>query len=65
MTQCDQVLNHLKARPGRIITTYQAYDLYKITRLPDRIRDLRAKGHEINGAMMTLPSKKRCAVYSL
>jgi hypothetical protein len=64
-TQCEQILNHLKARRGRIITTYQAYDLYKITRLPDRIRDLRAKGHDIESAMCTLPSGKRVAVYSL
>jgi hypothetical protein len=64
-TQCDQVLSHLKQRPGRIITTYQAYDLYKITRLPDRIRDLRLKGHRIDSAMCKLPSGKRVAVYSL
>jgi Helix-turn-helix domain len=65
VTQCETVLKHLKQRPGRIITTYQAYDLYKITRLADRCRDLRAKGHRIHSAMCKLPSGKRVAVYSL
>ena len=63
MTQCDMVLKHLKA--GRVITSMQSFRLYEITRLPDRIRDLRAKGHRIHAAMCTLPSKKRVAVYSI
>lgn len=61
-TQCAKVLTHLKRRP---ITTYQAYDLYKITRLPDRVRDLREKGIQIHGEMITSREGKRCKRYWL
>jgi Helix-turn-helix domain len=63
MTQCDMVLNHLKA--GKTLTTYQAFRLFLITRLPDRCRDLRAKGVRVKAKPFLLKSGKRIAIYSL
>ena len=63
MKQWEQILAHLKS--GRTITTFQAFSLFGITRLPDRFRDLRLMGHEIQSIMITLPSKKRVAQYSI
>ena len=34
---------------GKRITTYQAFVKFKITRLPDRVRDLRKDGYDIRG----------------
>jgi Helix-turn-helix domain len=63
MTQCEMVLAHLKK--GRILTSMQAFRLYGITRLADRVRDLRAKGHRVECGMVKLPSGKRTGVFSL
>jgi hypothetical protein len=63
MTQCDRILKYLKS--GRGITTFQAYDLFQVTRLPDRVRDLRAKGHTVYAEMIRLDSGKRVARYQL
>lgn len=45
-TQVYKVLAHMMN--NGTITTYQAYDLYGITRLPARISDLTALGVEID-----------------
>ncbi len=63
MTQCDQVLRHLKA--GRTITAMQAMHIFGICCLAERIRDLRARGHSVYAEWVTLPSKRRCVRYSL
>ena len=45
MSQSDLILNHLKEKGS--ITTFEAFNMYHITRLPARIFDLREKGHRI------------------
>lgn len=60
-TQCDKLLWHLKR--GNAITSMAAFRLFDITRLPDRMRDLRKRGVPIKSKMITLPSKKRVAQY--
>jgi len=62
-TQCDQIKKHLKA--GKTITSYQAFMLFGITRLPDRVRDLRAKGVTVYAEMIRLAGGKRVARYTL
>jgi len=44
MTQNAQILNHLKRKP---ITQWQSIQLYKITRLSGRIKDLEYMGYTI------------------
>ncbi len=61
MTQADQILAHMK--DGRRITSFQSFRLFNCTRLPDRIRDLRARGIEIQSAWLKLPSGRRCLQY--
>jgi len=63
MTQCDQVLQHLKS--GKTLTSMQSFRLFSVTRLPDRVRDLRLKGHQVYAEMIRLRSGKRVAQYSL
>lgn len=63
MTQCDQVLRHLKA--GRTLTAMQAMRLLGICCLAERVRDARAKGHTIYAEWIRLPSKRRCVRYHL
>lgn len=48
-SQNQMVLDHLKNHKG--LTTYQAYELYGITRLPSRICNLREDGHIISTIM--------------
>jgi hypothetical protein len=62
-TQCEQILQHLKA--GHTITTMQAFQRFGITRLPDRVRDLRNKGVTVYAEMIRLASGKRVAKYQL
>jgi hypothetical protein len=62
-TQCEQILQHLKA--GHSITTMQAFTYFGITRLPDRVRDLRRKGVTVYAEMIRLASGKRVAKYQL
>lgn len=62
-TQCDMLLHHLER--GARITSMAAFRLFDITRLPDRMRDLRKRGVPIKSKMITLPSKKRVAQYWL
>jgi hypothetical protein len=63
MPQWWTIVNHLHS--GKSITSMQAFRLYSITRLADRVRDARKKGYSISSKMITLPSKKRVAQYSL
>ena len=44
MSQCSQILQHLKRGP---ITQLQAFELYGCWRLAARVHDLRGKGHDI------------------
>jgi hypothetical protein len=44
MTQCEEILNHLRKGP---ITPAEAFTRYRCTCLAERIRDLREKGHNI------------------
>jgi len=44
-SQKSRILKYLLS--GKSITTYQAFVKFKITRLPDRIRDLRKDGYGI------------------
>lgn len=61
MTQCESVLQHLKR--GHTLTSMAAFHLFDITRLPDRVRDLRRKGIAVQGQMMRLQSGKRVMQY--
>lgn len=62
-TQCDKLLYHLQR--GSRITSMAAFRLFDITRLPDRMRDLRKRGVAVQSQMITLPSGKRVAQYWL
>lgn len=62
MSQCDQVLNHMK-RHGSI-TPMQAFSRYQITCLAERVRDARDKGHQITKVWVKR-NGKRYAKYSL
>tara|TARA_R100001530_G_C4224403_1_gene130873 strand:+ start:31 stop:231 length:201 start_codon:yes stop_codon:yes gene_type:complete len=44
MSQNTTILNHLKENP---ITSFEAFNRYRITRLAARIKNLRDEGHEI------------------
>tara|TARA_R110000822_G_scaffold163445_1_gene303702 strand:+ start:219 stop:434 length:216 start_codon:yes stop_codon:yes gene_type:complete len=61
MTQKIKVLNHLKKRN---ITTFQAFSLYQITCLAERIRDLKEDGHKIT-MEWGKSGDKRFAIYHL
>jgi Helix-turn-helix domain len=63
MTQCQSILNYLKC--GKTLTSMEAFHKFEVTRLPDRVRDLRAKGHSVFAEMVRLQSGKRVARYSL
>ena len=61
MSQCDQVLRHLKKAP---ITPMQALQDYGCMRLAARIDDLRGKGYRIKTEMVKR-NGKRFARYRL
>ena len=48
MTQNQKLLNHLKDRGG--ITSLEAFEIYGITRLSARIKNLRDEGHSITSS---------------
>lgn len=50
-TQTQTILEHLQA--GRRISTWDAYSLYNITSLAQRVHELRKKGYVIDGRMVT------------
>ena len=45
MTQCEQILKHLKQ--GKTLTQVDAFNEYGCWRLAARISDLRQAGHEV------------------
>jgi hypothetical protein len=63
MSQAKQILNYLSC--GKTITTFEAFEKFQITRLPDRIRDLREDGHTIFAERVRTPSGKFVCQYSL
>jgi hypothetical protein len=62
-TQCNQVHRHLAA--GRTLTTWQAINLFRCTRLAARIAELKERGVKIKTRMLTLRTGVRIAQYSL
>lgn len=62
-TQCQIILKHLEKK--KTITTMQAFELYKITRLSGRIYDLRARGYQIEKTMKKSNAGARYAEYRL
>jgi hypothetical protein len=62
MSQCTQILNHLKRRP---ITAIQALELYGCFRLAARIYDLRSAGHNITSSEIETKNGKHIAQYRL
>lgn len=62
-SQCEQILSHLQQ--GHSITPIEALDKFGCFRLGGRIKDLRNQGHDIYTEMITTPSGKRVAQYSL
>ena len=63
MTQCNQVLDHLKNH--EYLTPFQAFVSYRITRLAARIFELKQKGHKIKAEVLKDNSGTRYARYSL
>lgn len=62
MSQCDDILNHLKREP---ISAIEALNRYGCFRLAARIKDLREQGYEIETRDLDLPSGKTVAQYHL
>lgn len=67
MTQCDQVLAHLKT--GAYITQSEALERYGIARLAPRIAELKQRGYTITTAMIrfttVLGKRGKYAAYRL
>ena len=61
-TQENQILNHLKKH--KFITSWEAIQKYRITRLSARIYELRERGHNIITKNVS-ENGKRFAEYSL
>lgn len=62
MNQNQKILNHLKEH--KKITSYEAFEKYRITRLSARIHDLREQGHNITSDMI-YGKEYKYAVYRL
>ena len=62
-SQNDLILKHLKS--GRSITRLEADRKFNCLELPQRIHDLKAKGYDIGGKMIALPSGKKVKRYVL
>ena len=62
MNQNQKILNHLKEH--KKITSYEAFEKYRITRLSARIHDLREQGHNITSDMI-YSKEYKYAVYRL
>ena len=60
LTYSQIIVNHMLA--GQSISTYQAYDLYNITCLSQRISDLKSEGVAIQ-SRMTKQNGKRFMLY--
>lgn len=62
MNQNQKILNHLKEH--KKITSYEAFEKYRITRLSARIHDLREQGYNITSEMI-YGDEYKYAVYRL
>ena len=62
MTQQEEVLRHLKRKT---ITSFQAFDVYNITRLADVVFKLRNKGHKIITELLSAGNGAQYARYRL
>ena len=63
-TQCKMILGYMKEHGS--ITALDAFkEPILCMRLPSRIWDLKQAGHKIKKVMITVPSGKRVAKYSL
>jgi hypothetical protein len=62
-SQCSALLAYLKS--GKVVTTRLAVERWECYRLSERVRELKARGHRIDSAIVRIPSGKRIAVYSL
>lgn len=62
MSQCDDILAHLKTGP---ISAMEALSKYGCFRLAARIKDLRAQGYDIETHDLELPNGKTVAQYTL
>lgn len=62
MSQCDDILAHLKTGP---ISAMEALNRYGCFRLAARIKDLREQGYEIETHDLVLPNGKTVAQYFL
>jgi biotin operon repressor len=62
MSQCDDILAHLKRGP---ISAIEALNNYGCFRLAARIKDLRAQGYDIETKNLGLPNGKTVAQYHL
>lgn len=62
MSQCDDILAHLKRGP---ISAIEALNSYGCFRLAARIKDLRGQGYEIETQDLELPNGKTVAQYHL
>lgn len=63
MSQKTDVLKHLKE--NKTITSWEAIQIFRCTRLADRIFSLRKEGHEIITNNMVSDNGKRFAEYVL
>jgi hypothetical protein len=63
MTQCEQILRHLRQEGS--ITQREAARRYEIYRLAARIYDLRREGHQIEKELETSDTGKSYARYYL
>ena len=62
MSQCAEILGHLKRKP---ITAIEALRDYRCFRLAARIYDLRSAGYEIDSTMVEIQPGVEVARYSL
>lgn len=62
MSQCDDILAHLKRGP---ISAIEALNSYGCFRLAARIKDLREQGYDIETRDLDLPNGKTVAQYHL
>lgn len=63
MTQNETILEHIKKNGS--ITSLEAFELYRITRLSGRIHDLRAQGNNITTEKVKAKNGAIYAVYKL
>tara|TARA_R110000868_G_scaffold150221_1_gene373217 strand:- start:569 stop:796 length:228 start_codon:yes stop_codon:yes gene_type:complete len=63
MTQCEQLLEAMKR--GEQLTVAEAMARYGVYALSQRCGELIRQGHPVNVEMITVPSGKRVAKYSI